>query len=231
MHARLNYEFADDRRFPAVSIFNASMIFSPDAAPYTTQTLCNEHQLPLGARLYELTSHTHQRGKRFTVELPDGTLIYESLVYNDPTYQRFDPPLAFDSPDASQRRLRFCSLYNNGMNEDGSPNPETVTRASRVSQSTTAAPFALGQCTPVACASGKVGAPCAGADDAARDSEPGSGDGWCDACAITGGESTENEMFVLIGQYFIDESVGERPDDDDPVDFIPFPRGGPPAAR
>ena len=36
-------------------------------------------------------------------------------------------------------------------------------------------------------------------DDATCDSEPGAGDGWCDACAITGGESTENEMFLIPG--------------------------------
>jgi len=223
MHGRLNYDFAVDRRFPAVSIFDASMIFSANAAPYTTQTICNEHQLPLGARLYELTSHTHRRGKHFTVELPDGSLVYENFVYNDPTYQRFDPPLAFDSTDPAQRRLRFCSLYNNGVKEDGSPDPDAVTRASRVPQSTTAAPIALGQCSPVACVSGKIGAACAGSDDgAACDSTQGAGDGSCDACAITGGESTENEMFILIGQYFIDETVGKRPDDDDPVDLIPF---------
>jgi hypothetical protein len=53
------------------------------------------------------------------------------------------------------------------------------------------------------------------------DTSPGAGDGLCDACAITGGESTENEMFILIGQYYIDEEVGTRPDDDDPVDLIP----------
>ena len=28
-------------------------------------------------------------------------------------------------------------------------------------------------------------------------------DGVCDACPITGGESTENEMFIAIGQYFV----------------------------
>jgi hypothetical protein len=36
------------------------------------------------------------------------------------------------------------------------------------------------------------------------DTTEGAGDGWCDACRITGGESTENEMFILLGQYFID---------------------------
>jgi hypothetical protein len=35
------------------------------------------------------------------------------------------------------------------------------------------------------------------------DSTPGANDGSCDACSITGGESTENEMFILIGSYFL----------------------------
>ena len=40
---------------------------------------------------------------------------------------------------------------------------------------------------------GKVGAACNGAnDDATCDSSPGAGDGDCDACRITGGESTQN---------------------------------------
>ena len=30
---------------------------------------------------------------------------------------------------------------------------------------------------------------------------------YCDACPITGGESTENEMFVLFGAMFIDPTV------------------------
>ena len=38
----------------------------------------------------------------------------------------------------------------------------------------------------------------AGAEDnAACDSSPGAGDGRCDACPITSGQTTENEMFVL----------------------------------
>ena len=32
--------------------------------------------LPQGARLFNLSSHTHQRGKHFTVDLPDGSRIY-----------------------------------------------------------------------------------------------------------------------------------------------------------
>lgn len=44
-------------------------------------------------------------------------------------------------------------------------------------------------------------------DDASCDSSPGAGDGFCDACPITGGESTQNEMFVLFGAHYVDPTV------------------------
>ena len=52
---------------------------------------------------------------------------------------------------------------------------------------------------------GTVAAPCG--QDTDCDSTPGAGDGWCDACPITGGESTENEMFVLFGAMYIEPTV------------------------
>ena len=129
---------------------------------------------------------------------PDGTLLYESFVYNDPVALVFDPPLTFDSADPAQRRLHYCSLYNNGVTADGSPDPTTVTRASHV-------PPQGFHCEPTACVSGKVGVPCSGVGDDRRcDSSPSAGDGSCDACPITGGESTENEMFILDGNYYVD---------------------------
>jgi hypothetical protein len=205
MHARLNYYFANAQQFPVVPIFNVDKIFSANAPPYATQTLCNDHVLPQGARLFNLQSHTHKHGKHFTVTEPDGTTIYDSFVYNDPVSQSFDPPLAFDSPDAAQRTLHYCSFYNNGVAEDGSPDPETVTRASHVPESARLA--GIGMCKPTACVAGNVGAACNGSNDNATcDSSPGAGDGQCDACRITGGESTENEMFILIGSYYIDKS-------------------------
>ena len=70
MHARLNYYFADQQQFPVVPIFDTSRIFSGNAPPYTTQTICNDHVLPQGARLFNLQSHTHKHGKHFTVTLP-----------------------------------------------------------------------------------------------------------------------------------------------------------------
>jgi len=198
MNGRLNYYFTDDRQFLVDGIFDASRIFAPNAAPFTTQTVCNDHVLDRYARLFSLSSHTHQRGKHFTVEHPDGSLIYESFVYNDPLTAHFDPPLEFDSPNPADRTLRYCSLYNNGMAPDGSPDVDAVTRASRVPPN---AP-AFSKCKPIACVEGKVAEPCE--TDADCDTSPGAGDGWCDACRITGGESTENEMFILIGQSYLD---------------------------
>ncbi|HZR80208.1 MAG TPA: hypothetical protein VFD92_03845 [Candidatus Binatia bacterium] len=202
MNARLNYYFAQNQQAPVQPIFNVSRIFAPNAAPFTTQTICNDHVLPRGARLFNLNSHTHKHGKHFTVELLNGTKLYESFVYNDPVDQKYNPPLAFDSTDPRDRTLRYCSLYNNGIKDDGSLDTDLVTRASRVPESAKIA--GIGQCSPIACTAGKVGAACSGSnDDATCDSSPGAGDGECDACRITGGESTENEMFVLIGQYYL----------------------------
>jgi hypothetical protein len=201
LNARLNYYFSDDQRFPVNGIFNASRIFAASAAPFTTETVCNDHLLPQGARLFGLSSHTHKHGQHFTVARPGGELIYESFIYNDPADITYDPPLEFDSPDPAQRTLRYCSFFNNGVNPDGSPNTDLVTRASRVPAS---AAQTLGRCRPVACVAGNIGAPCSGVgDDRVCDSAPGANDGLCDACNITGGESTENEMFILIGSFYI----------------------------
>jgi hypothetical protein len=47
-------------------------------------------------------------------------------------------------------------------------------------------------------------------DNHTCDSAPGANDGLCDACRITGGESTENEMFILIGSYYVDPTVAAQ---------------------
>jgi hypothetical protein len=47
---------------------------------------------------------------------------------------------------------------------------------------------------------GKIASLCNGSDDnASCDSELGAGDGFCDACAITGAFSSDDEMFIFIG--------------------------------
>ncbi len=204
-NARLNYYFAD----PANLKYSGQgglvgPIFRPNNPPFTKETYCSDFPLPRGARVYQLSSHTHKHGELFWVNAPDGTKIYENVSYNDPQEERYDPPLAFDSEVAAERTLHFCATYNNGVNPDGSPNVEKVTRASRVPESAKA-PGSLGSCSPIACVNeGAIGRACTGEnDDATCDSSPGKGDGDCDACRITGGESTENEMFLLIPGYYV----------------------------
>jgi hypothetical protein len=148
---------------------------------------------------------------------PNAELIYDNYSYSDPVIQHYDPPLAFDSPTRAERTVRYCATYNNGVGADGLPDVDLVTRASRVPMS---AQQFIGRCTPVACVAGKVAAPCS--VDADCDSSPGASDGWCDACPITGGESTENEMFVLFGAHYVDPSV---PNAD--LSCLPYPEQAP----
>lgn len=210
LNGRINFYFAEQQDIPIRNVpVDLVNIFRPNAAPFEEETLCADYVVPQGTRFFLMSSHTHKRGKHFWAELPDGTLLYENFIYNDPTRVWFDPPLAFDSEDPAQRTIHYCARYENGIGTDGEPDPELVTRASRIPASALAT---VGACSPVACVAGNLGAPCDGVDDdAACDSSPGAGDGWCDACAITGGESTENEMFLLTGQWYIATGFPQPP--------------------
>lgn len=195
VHAWLNLFYARDRSHELKDVTVGSSKVAQGQAPFTKQTYCEDWVAPLHSQLYTLTSHTHKRGRNFRVEL-GGSQIYTSARYSDPIVKEFDPPLQFDSEAAEDRTLHYCADFNNGVFEDGSPEdglPDLglVTRLSTMPDRTT--------CTPVACVAGKIASPCSGADDgAACDSTPGAGDGWCDACPITGGVTTENEMFFLL---------------------------------
>ena len=207
MNGRLNFLFADNPIYEADGFLGMTSgdIFKPNTPPFERSEICSELVLPQGSRVLWLSSHTHQRGERFQIFHPDGSLIYENYIYNDPLSKTFDPPLELDSPSEAERALRYCAVYNNGVGPDGEPDVESVTRYSRMPESVNI-PGVPGACSPVACVAGKIGAACDGVgDDAACDSSPGAGDGWCDACAITGGESTENEMFLVLGRYYVVE--------------------------
>lgn len=209
MNGRLNYLFAPpaEQVHSIRGIFNTGRIFSMSAAPFTKQTICNNQVFPKGARVFRLQAHTHQRGERFWINDQNGNQIYENFIYNDPIEETYNPPLPLDSDDPAERTFEYCATYNNGVAEDGSPDIETVTRYSRLPE-TVFLPGYPGKCSPKACVEGKLGAPCNGVDDdAACDSTAGAGDGWCDACNVTGGESTQNEMFLLLGSYYIDPAA------------------------
>jgi len=220
MHARVNFRFARERLYPAQNFgggnnqFGIPRLIVEGAAPYTEKVMCGQAVLPKGARLTGLNSHTHKHGKHFWYELHDGEVIYDSYVYNDPLQKYFEPPLAFDSDSAAERTVKFCSLYNNGVGENGEPDPEAVTRASRIPYGIRFEGFGglLGLCEPTRCVNpGRYDVDCddgqrnQAGDDTACDSSPGAGDGFCDACAIMGGVTTENEMFGPSISYFVQE--------------------------
>jgi hypothetical protein len=137
---------------------------------------------------------------------PDASLLYQSMVYNDPVVLRFDPAMKFPGPGstADERSLTFCALYDNGFTD-----PAEVKLASTSPNPPVSFPGVGGPCGEEerVCASGKVGSQCSGRSQTARDrscdSSEGMGDGTCDACPLRGGVTTEDEMLLLLGQYFI----------------------------
>ncbi|MEE8310885.1 MAG: hypothetical protein V3R77_01425, partial [Candidatus Binatia bacterium] len=195
LKAYLNLLYTDDLEHEVKSFTDFHAIYvTAGQAPYTTDTYCTTRTFPQGTRVTMLSSHTHQRGEVFWVEAPSGTEIYRSFIYNDPLIADFDPPMAFDSTNAADRRLTYCATYNNGVATDGSPDPSTVRKRSVTPQNASL-------CYPTACTTGNIGGACDGPDDHATcDSSPAAGDGFCDACAISAGVSTEDEMFVLTGR-------------------------------
>jgi hypothetical protein len=118
----------------------------------------------------------------------DASLLYTSLTYADPLILSFDPPNRFGGPHATtaERTLTYCAMYDNGFTH-----PEEVKRRSLTP--TNGIP-----CTPTHCVEGAVGQPCT------RDSQcntPGADDGFCDACPVSFGVTTDDEMFVLTGSF------------------------------
>jgi hypothetical protein len=189
LHARVNFYYTAnlERKLVPVNVID-NLYIAAGQAPFTRQTHCANYTVPQGDSVTIMTFHTHRRGEHSWVNHPALGMIYENFDYNDPLYKRFDPWLDFDSPDPAARTLEYCATYSNGLSAQDVPDFDLVTRNSRMPEGSS--------CTPVACVSGKLTAPCS--TDADCDTEPGSGDGFCDACAITSGITTENEMFVLM---------------------------------
>ncbi len=137
---------------------------------------------------------------------PGDSLLYTNLVYNDPTVVIFDPPMELAGPAGSVagRTLTYCALYDNGFSD-----PTEVKRKSTSPPTPVGVPGrAGGPCiTPTGCTAGLIGAPCSGSNQVARnascDTTVGAGDGECDACALGGGVTTEDEMFLLLGAYYV----------------------------
>jgi hypothetical protein len=192
LEARVNFLYAKEREREMRLVTNSSQVYiAQGTAPFTRKTFCSKHVVPQHYQIATLASHTHRRGEHFWVKDAAGKQIYESFDYSDPAYTHFEPWLAFDTLDEASRTLEYCATFNNGLTKDDKPDLSLVTRASKMPERTT--------CTPVACVAGKVAAACTKHNDC--DSAPGKGDGECDACPITAGPTTENEMFALMPWY------------------------------
>jgi hypothetical protein len=224
----MNVEFAtpEEQLYERRQIFDAGDIFGMGTIEaFSSKEVCTSYTIPQHGRLMTLSSHTHRFGKQFRVWYPpndacepgpdclpeDRDPDYVSRDYADPVYQRFfEPNLpVYDSPDPRERTFKYCSLWDNGKT-----NPEEVRRESTKPDAETCdfvaafRGFAAGAgfevfacgCEPEdrSCFGGpNQGMPCDGNDSLCGDG------GICDACPTGGGVTTEEEMFILLGAYFV----------------------------
>jgi cysteine-rich repeat protein len=136
---------------------------------------------------------------------PQQALLYTNYVYNDPVVVRFDdaPILISGSAPLQDRTLTYCAHYDNGK----APNIEKVKRRSTSPPAGTLfGTLSIGGPCDVS-ATRCIGGPhhdelCNG-DNTFCASSPDGTDGDCDACPLTGGFRTQDEMFVLFGNYWV----------------------------
>ncbi len=141
-----------------------------------------------------------------TIDDAEAELLYTNLVYNDPTVVRYNPPREYPglSRSAAERTLTYCSVYDNGYTD-----PDEVKKKSTSPPTPFGALAPGGPCPEASgCTEGQVGADCSGDTAAARDTScdtsPGAGDGVCDACVLRGGVTTEDEMYILMGAFYVE---------------------------
>ena len=218
----LNLEYAEpeERLYRRRDMSVLENIFAMgDVAPFTSQEVCASFTLPKGSRILNLTTHTHKYGRDFRVWYPpnddciagpdclppERTPDYRSFTYQDPLYQRFDDSnvVRLDSSDPRERTYRYCAIFDNGAT-----NPEEVRRHSTRAQSEACifgerAGGIIGPCgcDPEfrACYGGEdQGLACNGDDSVCGEG------GVCDACPVWGGVTTEEEMFGILGAYYVE---------------------------
>lgn len=226
----MNLEFADAEEmvYPRQQIFDAGDLFGMGRIEaYSSKEVCSTFTIPQYGQLLTLSSHTHRFGKEFRVWHPPNEVCdaknpdcgppvreadYTSYDYEDPLYQRFigDEILSFESPNEEDRTFRYCARYDNGET-----NPMEVRRESLKPEAETCvfiggfaeiARLALGvEIFACGCPEEErscFGGPNQGMRCQGDDSVCGEG-GVCDACPAAGGVTTEEEMFLLLGSYYV----------------------------
>ncbi|MGH0036949.1 MAG: hypothetical protein ACQGVK_18130 [Myxococcota bacterium] len=151
----------------------------------------------------------------------DDAPLYYSTQYSDPVQMYFDPPVVHDEEDAADRTYLYCAVFDNGSTP-------TSPRVKRQSTSFPPPNFDLGGGIVV-----KLGGPCADSErycmegpnqgelcdpsvtglpeEVFCEKKPGKANGVCDACPGQGGVTTEDEMFILMGDYFCPGEGGCEP--------------------
>ena len=227
----MNVEFAlaDETIYPRHQIFDASNLFAMGRIDaYSSKEICATYTIPQYGQLLTLSSHTHRFGKEFRVWYPPNVICeehgdanclpnddrdpeYTSFDYADPLYQRFsgDEILSFDSAVAEERTFKFCAVYDNGESspsevrrESLKPDAETCDFVDTIAPFAEAAGIQIFKCGCVpeerSCFGGPNQSMACNGDDLVCGE-----DGVCDACPAGGGVTTEEEMFLLLGSYYV----------------------------
>jgi hypothetical protein len=226
----MNLEFAtaDEAIYPRHQIFDADDLFGMGRIEaYSSKEVCTTFTIPQHGQLLTLSSHTHRFGKEFRIWYPPNDICdtddpdclpndrapeYTSFDYADPLYQRFagEEILSFDSGIEEERTFKYCAFFDNGES-----NPSEVRRESLKPDAETCdfvgllAPLAqavagieIFTCGCVPEERSCFGGPNEGMACNGDDSVCGEG-GICDACPAGGGVTTEEEMFLLLGSYYV----------------------------
>jgi hypothetical protein len=224
----MNFEFADPNnlKYARELIFDARDIFGMGRIEaYSSKEVCTTYTIPQHAQLLTLTSHTHRFGKEFRVWYPpnaecepgpdcqpnDREADYKSYDYADPLYQRFigEGVLSFDSANGEDRTFKYCAVWDNGESnpdevrrESIKPDAETCSFVANFAPLANQNGLALFTCGCEPEERSCFGGPNQGMACNGDDSVCGEG-GVCDACPAGGGVTTEEEMFILAGSYYV----------------------------
>lgn len=215
----IDYVYAENRSFEREVLFDSSRLFAMgEIAPFEKTEVCMTFTLPQFSRVMTLSSHMHERGEVFRIweppnqpctggsllsgdpacRAPDSPAFYESRLYDDPLNLFFEPAmLPLDGVGEASRTFKACAVFDNGADD-----PNQVKRNSKSFDIATCDElFAQCGCEPAdrRCFGGSnEGQPCNGNDDVCGE------DGVCDACPLLGGSTTDDEMFLPFGIYYIE---------------------------
>ncbi len=155
-------------------------------------------------------------------------LIYVSTEYSDPINLKLHPMLSYQDTTEEERTFIFCSKYDNGVGPGSPPIKRQSTSPYAPAFFRSLVPGGPCSNEVVACDSGpNKGARCAqpvdfGSEVVWQKSDAfcqvdGFSGARCDACPVHGGVTTEDEMFIMLGSYFVSEEPPEADSDDDGV--------------